>query len=401
MTDIPILMTSQGAQPQPPATLRAVLLAKVAATNPGYTANLPGSLIEDVSSTEVAGLSLIDAARVDQINSITPYAANQFIMNQQGQLYGVRKGLPTNTSVYVVFTGTPGFTIGVGFTVSDGTHQYTVQNGGIVGGGGATQPLFCSATQAGTWAVPANTVTTLITSVPSPYTLSVNNPATGTPGDPNGESESSYRSRLDQAAQAVAQGLPTFLKTQIGNVVGVQSRLISVRPGSVSGTWEVLVGGGDPYEVAYAIYRGVLNVTTLVGSSHTERNVTKGVISYPDVYQVTFVVPVAQVVDINVVWGTTAENIVSATAVAQQASAALADYVNGIQVGQYMNLYELQSVFQVAVASAVPPALLTKINFTVYVDGIIVPPTVGTGIIAGDSEGYFTTSASNISVLQG
>ena len=156
---IPTVVTRAGLQPTPPAVLRDQLLADVAAQVPGYTANLPASLVEDISSTDVAALALMDAARVELVNSLTPYGANEFILNQLGQIYGVTPGVGSNTSVYVVFSGTVGFVIAQGFTVTDGTYQYVVQNGGVIESGGDSEPLFCLATQAGTWAVPANTVT--------------------------------------------------------------------------------------------------------------------------------------------------------------------------------------------------------------------------------------------------
>src|ERR1700743_2945278 len=105
MSDLPVVITAAGPVSTPPATLRADLLASVAATSPGYTANLPASLIEDISSTDVGALVVIDQARVDTINSLSPYLANEALLSAQGQVYGVVQGTPTNTSVYVVFSG--------------------------------------------------------------------------------------------------------------------------------------------------------------------------------------------------------------------------------------------------------------------------------------------------------
>ena len=105
--DIPVVITSAGAQPTPPATLLAQLIALVASTNSGYTASLPGSLIEDVSSTDVGALVICDTARVETINSLSPYSANAYLLSQLGQIYigpGAAPAPPTNTSVYVVFT---------------------------------------------------------------------------------------------------------------------------------------------------------------------------------------------------------------------------------------------------------------------------------------------------------
>src|ERR1700744_5062047 len=115
MSAIPLVMTAQGPVPTPPSVLLQALLASVAATNPGYTANLPGSLIEDVSSTDVGALVLMDSARGETVDSLTPDEANDFLLNQLGQQFGVPIGAATNTSVYEVFTGPPGFVISVGF----------------------------------------------------------------------------------------------------------------------------------------------------------------------------------------------------------------------------------------------------------------------------------------------
>jgi hypothetical protein len=79
---IDIVLGPAGMVPAVPAEVHAQLLANVAATNPGYTANLPGTLIEDISSTDVAAILLCNSALVELVNSVTPYGANQFILNQ-------------------------------------------------------------------------------------------------------------------------------------------------------------------------------------------------------------------------------------------------------------------------------------------------------------------------------
>lgn len=267
MTTLPTVITSSGLQPQTPAYWLAQLLAIVSASNPGYTANLPGSLIEDISSTDTGALLLMDSARVDLVNSLTPYGINEFLLNQLGQIVGVQQGGPSNTSVYVVFTGTVGFVIPQGFIVSDGANQYSVQDGGVVQTGGSSAALFCLAVNSGTWAVPAATVTTLITSVPGTVTLSVTNPTAGTPGL-EAESPENYRARVLQAGLAASQGMPRYLRTLLANVPGVQSRLISIRSGATSGTWEVICGGnGDPYAIAYAIFKSLFDITSVAGST--------------------------------------------------------------------------------------------------------------------------------------
>ena len=277
--DIPIVVTSQGPQPQSPASLLAQLLTSVAAVTPGYTANLPGSMIEDISSTDTGALVICDSARVELMNSISPLTANQFMLLQLGQIYigqyqGAVPAPPSNTSVYAVFAGSVGFVIDSGFIIGDGTYQYIVQDGGIIGSDGFSTPLFCIATIAGSWAVPTNTVTQIASSVPSGITLSVTNQTPGTPGLASAESEEGYRARVLQAGLAVSPGMTTRLKTALGNVSGVQQRLVSVRQ-QTGGGWEVLVGGGDPYQVANAIFTALFDFSTLVGSQLLVTNITQ------------------------------------------------------------------------------------------------------------------------------
>ena len=269
---------------RPPTILADAPRRRSPRSRPGYTATLPGSLIEDVLDTEVAGISEIDSAWVELLNSLTPYGANAFLLNQLGQIYigpGSAPAVPTNTSVEVVFQAVdpdtsaplPGQVIPVGFTVSDGTYQYVVQDGGVTGDDGNTIPLFCTATVAGSWAVPTNTVTQLATSAPPGVTLTCTNPEAGVSGGP-AETEEQYRARVIQAGQAITQGMTTMLKTLVGQVPGVQQRLISVRqqPG---GMWEVIVGGGDPYLVAGAVYDSGVNIAGLVGSTLAVTNITQ------------------------------------------------------------------------------------------------------------------------------
>ena len=126
-------ITSAGAVPATATQLRDAEIASATALSPSLTANLPGSLIEDMASTAAGALVQQDQAFVDLVNSISPYSANSFILYQLGAVYGVQQGIGSNTSVYVTFTGLAGFVIPQGFTVSDGNYQYTVQDGGIIG----------------------------------------------------------------------------------------------------------------------------------------------------------------------------------------------------------------------------------------------------------------------------
>jgi Baseplate J-like protein len=258
MAVLPLIMTAQGLQPQAPADLRSQLVSSVASTNQGFTANLPSSLVEDIVSTDVAACVQSDSFLVDLVNSISPNGANAFILRQLGNLYGLRPQVATNVTVYVVFYGPPGLVIVEGFLVGDGSYQYVVQDGGIIGANGQSLPIYCIAVVPGTWAVPAGSVTLLATSLPASVIdlVTVTNPTDGIPSTA-GESASDFRDRCFTAGLAASTGMSRYMKTLLGNVPGVQTRLISARPDPATGKYVAICGGGDPYQAAYAMWKAL------------------------------------------------------------------------------------------------------------------------------------------------
>jgi hypothetical protein len=473
-------ITSAGAVPSSPQSLLNAEIAAATALSPGLTANLPGSLIEDMASTAAGALVIQDQAFVDLVNSVSPYTANAPILYELGAVYGVQQGVGSNTSVYVTFTGTPGFVIPVGFVVSDGSYQYTVQDGGIIASSGQSAALYCLATVSGSWAVPIGTVTVIITSVPSGITLTCTNASTGIPGA-SAQTLQDYQAQVIQAGKATAQGMPSFLRTQLQNVSGVQARLISIAQSGSN--WQIIVGGGDPYQVANAIFTGLFDVGNLVGSIFTISSIsaaTNAVIvtpynpqyavgqtitvvgatptaynttyvitglsysysgsgvtttittstnssafgaftgtsayltpntrnpspaisiyDYPNTYTIPFVIPPQQTVTVALTWNTISTSFVSPTSVAAAGIPAIVSYINSIAVGQPINVYELQAVFQLAVVDLIPTQLLSKISFAIQINGVAVSPSAGTGLIYGDPQSFFETSSAYVTVIQG
>lgn len=399
---LPVVMTASGPVPNSPAALSSDLIATVEAENAGFTANLPGLLLEDLTSTGTAMLSQLDQARVDAINSVTPLGANAFILAQQGTMLGLPQGTPTNTSVLVVFSGAgiPGYVIVPGLVVGDGAHQYVIQSGGVLQSSGQSAPLLAIASQSGTWAVPAGSVNQIATSLPTPYNtaLTVTNPVAGTPATTT-ESPQAYRSRIMQAQQIAGQGTPAYLTTLLQNTPGVTPRLVSVLQNTFG--WEVLCGGGDPYAVAYAIYKGTLDLSTIVGSTTTARNVSVSIIDSPNTYTLTYVNPPQQVTTVQTVWNTDLPNFTAGAQVNQLGAPAIQDYINSIIVGKPINLNAMSAAFAQAISSVLPVGNLSAFTFTVFVNGSVVAPEAGTELIPGDPESYFEASNTAVTVTQG
>jgi hypothetical protein len=271
---LPLTITADGAVVTSPADLRTEVVAIAQTLSPDITTTLPGSMIEDLTSTSIGAASLCDQAYVDAVNSVAPQTANLFVLNLLGQLYGVRRGLDANASVYLVFSGLAGYMIMPGFSVTDGAHEYVVQDGGIIDNSGYTIPLYAVATVYGVWPIPPNSITTVSTSVPSEINLTVTNPNAGLQPI-SSQTDAQYRAFIMRSGKAAAQGMPSLMKSALQNVVGVQARLVSIQQQGYY--WKIICGGGDPYSVANAIYNNSVDFQALIGSTLYVTHITNAV----------------------------------------------------------------------------------------------------------------------------
>ncbi|HEM0053504.1 TPA: baseplate J/gp47 family protein [Escherichia coli] len=401
MSEIPITMTSAGAQPTPPNDLLANLITRVAEKVPGYTANLPAGLITDLASTAVGALALIDQARVDLINSVSPYGANIPLLMQLGNIYGIQRGLSSNTSVDVTFIGLPGFAIPKGFVVSDGNYRYAVARDTVIPESGQTDPVYCVATTEGTWAVPEGSVTQIVTSVPSGQSLECTNITAGLPGESE-QDWASYRAEIMESGMFGVQGTPDSFKAMLKSVSGVRENLISFRQSSL-GEWVAVVGGGDPYDVAFAIYKSVPDISKLTNdvsnpSGEAVEKRTVLITVSPDVYQVPFVIPSSQNVVVLITWNTVSDDYVDPAGISMAVQQNVADYINSIEVGHPINLLRIQDIFTSSVALLVDATLISAISVSIGIGGQIVLPAKDTSLVYGDTYSYFSTVASQVQV---
>ena len=404
-TTIPLVMTAAGPQPTPVTTIQQTTINNAASLSPGYTADLPASMIEDLVDTSIAAIQQADAARIDAINSVTPFGANAFILAQLGAQFGILQGQQTNVSVTVVFTVTSGgsaasgLIIPKGTIVSDGTYQYLTQASVTSGSGGITQSVAAVASQSGTWAVAAGAVNTVVTSAPAGFTITVTNAQPGVAGLA-AQSVQSYRAQVLQAQTIGVQGSGAYITSVLSQIVGVQSRLIGVV--QVTGGLKIICGlTVDQNLIAGAIYTAVPDVSTLQGSVTTTRNLTTTVTDGGNTYSVVFVNPPNQVVTGSVTWATNLLNFLGAAQVNSLGAAAFVNYINSIQQGKPINLLEMTAVFQNAVSSVLASQNISSLSFTININGTIVEPQAGTSIIPGDSESFFSAATNAFTVTEG
>ena len=397
---IPLIMGADGSgpQPTPPATLQQTLITNVAAVQPGYTANLPGTLIDDIVSTDVGALVTMDQARVDAVNAVSPLSANAYILSLQGQQFGIAPGLAQNTSVYVVFSGLAGAVIPAGTLVSDGTNQYATQTATVIASTGSSASVLAVATLSGSFAVPAGTVTTVSTSFPSTYKLTVTNPASGTPGG-NAQTTESFQAQVFQNFNRVAQGVAGYIVSNLMNVPGVNPALVSVQ--AVSGGWKVLCAGGDPTAMAGAIYLSVLDLSTIVGSTDSSINTTVTITDGNNTFDVVFATPVQNVVTLSVSWNTSLSNFTNGTLVNSAAQSAITAYVNSLNVNQPINYGVIQTVFASATSALISQEDISEFAITMTINGTTVAPGTGLQVVTPlTTDGYFYTSSTGVTVTQ-
>jgi hypothetical protein len=400
MGQVALNIGSDGATPQETTDLRSTVDAKISAILPDYTSTLPKSLIENILTTGTYMMSQCDQSYIELINSISATNSNNVILNQIAQQAGIKAiSAPTRTSVYVVFTSTVGLIIPQGFLVSDGTYQYEVQNGGVVGSGGETLPLYCLATQDGAWAIAAGAVNETITAPPTGFTIIVTNPSTGTPAGAV-ETEAEFRWRVIRSMTVGGQGMATRLKQMLYQIDGVQQRLVSVRQ-QAGGLWSVICGGGDPLQVANGIFSALFDISNLTGSATLSRNITQSIYDFPDTYALTWINPPAQTVAITVTWNSSSQWLVSDSAVSLLAAPALIAYINSIGVGQPINDLVMSNVFKDSIKGIIDPDLITRLVFQVSINGIGVAVDAGTHIYSSDPESYFYADFGSMSIIKG
>jgi len=400
MGQVALNIGADGATPQTTTDLRSNVDAKISAVLPDYTSTLPKSLVENILTTGTYMMAQCDQSYIDLINSISSTNSNNVILNQIAQQAGIKAiSAPTRTSVYVVFTSTVGLEIPKGFLVSDGIYQYEVQDGGVIGSGGESLPLYCLATQDGAWAIAAGAVNSTITAAPTGFTIAVTNPNTGTPSGET-ETEPQFRWRVIRSMTVGGQGMATRLKEMLYQIDGVQQRLVSVRQ-QAGGLWSVICGGGDPVQVANGIFSALFDIANLTGSVTAIRNVTQAIYDFPDTYVLTWINPPMQTVAITVTWNSSSPYLVSDSAVALLAAPALTDYINNIGVGQPINDLVMANVFKDSIKGIIDPDLITRLVFQVSINGVGVVVDVGTHIYSSDPESYFYSVSGSMTINKG
>lgn len=272
MSDLTVIYDEDGPIPRSPAELRAALVAKAIALAPGITTELPGSLVEDLTSTATGALVIAEQARIDTVNSVGPLSANLTMLDSLAQQAGIpAKQTSGSTTVSLTFSGSAKFLVPAGFVVSDGQYQYATEKAVTIRSTGTAPVVTAKAVTGGSWPVLVNTVTTVVTAVPAGITLTVTNLVAGTAAS-DAESNVQFRARVWDANMFTVQGYPGAIRTALTSVENVDVRQVSVVTNG--NYWTVMAGGGDTVDQASAIFNSAGDITRIVGSTLSVTGIT-------------------------------------------------------------------------------------------------------------------------------
>ncbi|WP_238392815.1 hypothetical protein [Buttiauxella sp. 3AFRM03] len=129
-------------------------------------------------------------------------------------------------------------------------------------------------------------------------------------------------------------------------------------------------------------------------------SVTITISDFPDYYDIPFVIPTSQMVNLVLTWNLRFDDPFDPDSIAIAATQPLVDYINSLAVSEPMSIYQIGSVFLASISKLVEPSQVSLIETNIWIDGVIAEPAPESGLIYGNKYKYFTTDQSYVMVKQ-
>lgn len=277
-----------------PTVIRERLLNQAIEKVEGFT-KLPSGIQNNLIDESVLDIVEIQDMLSNVMNSVSPSYANDFIVKELGAAFGLKikdKALPNTT---ITFYGLQGVVIPEGLEVgnADGSKKFITTKSDIINAAGQVS-IYCEGADYYDTPTPANTLNVLLNQVLNVTSCTNLNDAVEST---EAETISEFRSRFQTRAQANRSGTAAALDNALKEIEGTVDRLCTykasqiIEEGVKEAVIEVVVGGGDDYQVALAIFNSVLYPDIFVSNpsgSETNRtvniNVTFNSVDFPIVY---------------------------------------------------------------------------------------------------------------------
>ena len=277
-----------------PTVIRERLLNQSIEKVEGFT-DLPSGIQNNLLDESVVIESEIQDMLANVMNSISPSYANDFIVRELGAAFGLKikdQALPNTT---ITFYGLAGVVIPEGVEIgnADGSKKFITTKSDIINAAGQVS-IYCEGADYYDTPTPANTLNVLLNQVLNVTSCTNLNDAVEST---TAETISEFRSRFQTKAQANRSGTVAALDNALKEIEGTVDRLCTyqasqiIEEGVKEAVIEVVVGGGDDYQVALAIFNSVLYPDIFVSNpsgDETNRtvniNVTFNGVDFPIVY---------------------------------------------------------------------------------------------------------------------
>lgn len=375
-------MTSAGFTKDTPTQIQTDITNEAAASVAGFAsfpAELRQNLIDSMVIEEIRVQDMIDALA----NGIGPGFANDLQFKNFACSFGLTMKDFQYAQATVRFTGTVGTLIPKLTRVSNGGTtllQTTEQR--IIGSVGYTD-ILCESTQEVIVDIPANTITTLVDVIPN--VSAVTNPAAGTSGLP-AETIDQLKVATYNEIQSPRYGTESRALSLLRNITGVDMRLVAFRPMELvvdtkyyQGI-ECVVGGGDDYEVANALFTAFLQTKNLLSdpsNSETARTVAVDVTLYSSVFPVKFTRPkqISAALDIVVPIN---GNLITNDILEGVLKPVFESYFDSLSVGKSVSAASMNNlIYDTLVDSGVGTDKIGTVTYTFTLDSVPTPMSGG------------------------
>ncbi|WP_306167803.1 baseplate J/gp47 family protein [Escherichia coli] len=303
---------------------------------------------KDGQMVALMALAIHDAnnTAITVYNCFSPATGYGAALTSNVKINGIARKGATNSTVDLLLTGTAGTTITNG-TVKDTNNVIWRLPASVVIGVDGTVTATATCSNSGAVAALAGTITTINT--PTRGWTSVTNPAAATVGAP---AETDAELRIRQGQSVALPSITPFegVDGAIANVVGVTRHKLyendtsatdsnGLPPHSIS----AIVDGGDVTDIAQAIRGNKGQGTATYGTTS---------VTVPDTYGNPHVISFSRSTDVPIFVAITLKVFTGYTSqIGEQIKQAVADYINGLTIGDDVLLSRIYSPANLGVVS--------------------------------------------------
>ncbi|MDC3554171.1 baseplate J/gp47 family protein, partial [Escherichia coli] len=303
---------------------------------------------KDGQMVALVALAVHDAnnTAISVYNCFSPATGYGAALTSNVKINGIARRGATNSTVDLLLTGTAGTSITNG-TVKDTNNVIWRLPASVTIGVGGTVTVTATCSNSGAVAALAGTITTINT--PTRGWVSVTNPASATVGSP---AETDAELRIRQGQSVALPSITPFegVDGAIANVNGVTRHKLyendtgatdsnGLPPHSIS----AIVDGGDVTEIAQTIRGNKGQGTATYGTTS---------VTVPDTYGNPHVISFSRSTDVPIFVAITLKVFTGYTSqIGEQIKQAVADYINGLTIGDDVLLSRIYSPANLGVVS--------------------------------------------------